>query len=160
MKCALTIYKQTILPLFDYTGFMLLSTNISDRNDLQVLENTALRICYNARLRDMVNIELMHTRANLISLDQRRQKQILFLLFIDKNRHDHVRRIHARNTCAADVYSFVRERYHSIKYKNSPYYKGPLLWDKLSVTVKRCINLKEYRNCINRLYRKYNDNLI
>ena len=61
MKLKLTTYKQTILPLFDYTGFMLLSTNISDRNDLQVLENTALRICSNVRLRDIVSIERMHT---------------------------------------------------------------------------------------------------
>ena len=58
---SLTKQQNMILPLFDYTGFMLLSTNISDRNDLQVLENTALRICSNVRLRDMVSIERMHT---------------------------------------------------------------------------------------------------
>ena len=95
---------------------MLLPTNISDRQDLQVLQNTALCICYNLRLRDMVSVERMHNRANLLSLDQTRQKQILFLLSIYKNRHD-VRRVHARNTQAANVYSFVRERYHSVKYK-------------------------------------------
>ena len=35
-KCAIDIYKQTILPLFDYAGFMLYSINQSDKNDLQV----------------------------------------------------------------------------------------------------------------------------
>ena len=100
----------------------------------------------------------MHNRANLLSLDQRRQKQILLLLYIHKNRHDDVRRVHERNTRAADVYSFVRERYHNIKYKHSPYYKGSLLWDNLPVTVKGCLDIKEYKNCINRIYRKYNDN--
>ena len=32
-KCALVIYKQTILPLFDYSGFIIISCNISDRTD-------------------------------------------------------------------------------------------------------------------------------
>ena len=50
--CAITIYKQTILPILDYSGFMSISCNISDRNDLQKLQNHALRICYNVKLRD------------------------------------------------------------------------------------------------------------
>ena len=61
LKCALTIYEQTILPLLDYTGFMLLSANISDKNDLQVMQNNALRICFNVRLRDRVSIDQMHS---------------------------------------------------------------------------------------------------
>ena len=76
-KCAITIYKQTILPLLDYAGFLLISGNVSDRQDLQTLQNNALRVCYNVRLRDRISIELMHNRANLLSLEQRRQKQLL-----------------------------------------------------------------------------------
>ena len=38
MKCALTIYKQTTLPLLNYSGFMSISVNISDRHNLQVLQ--------------------------------------------------------------------------------------------------------------------------
>ena len=72
--CAITIYKQTILPLLDYSGFLLISCNVSDRGDLQTLQNHALGICYNVRLRDRVSIEHMHNRANLLSLEQRRQK--------------------------------------------------------------------------------------
>ena len=48
-QCALTIYKQTILPLFDYSGFVMISCNVSDRMDLQTLQNNALRICFNVR---------------------------------------------------------------------------------------------------------------
>ena len=60
MKCALAIYKQTILPLFDYTGFMQMSL--------------------------MVSVENMHNQANLLSLEQRRQKQVLLLLFMYKKK--------------------------------------------------------------------------
>ena len=44
VNCAIAIYKQTILPLLDYAGFMLISGNVSDRHELQVLQNNALRI--------------------------------------------------------------------------------------------------------------------
>ena len=40
----MTIYKQPILPLLDYAGFILISGNVSERNDLQTLQNDALRI--------------------------------------------------------------------------------------------------------------------
>ena len=104
-KCALTICKQTIVPLIDYSGFMLISGNISD--ELQKLPNNALRVCFNVKLRDRMSIECMHNHANLLSLEQRRQKQLLCLMFIFKARHYNVRRIHLRSTRAANVYSFT-----------------------------------------------------
>ena len=46
-KSAILIYKQTILPHlhldYMYTGFVLVSCNIGQRNDLQILQNNALR---------------------------------------------------------------------------------------------------------------------
>ena len=67
--CAISIYRQAILPILDYTGFLQIGCNISDRNDLQKLQNHALRICYNVRLRDRVSINQMHARAGLLSLE-------------------------------------------------------------------------------------------
>ena len=66
---------------------MQMSLNVSDKNDLQTLQNNGLRTCYNVRLRDRVSIERMHNQAKLLSLEQRRQKQVLLLLFIYKTRH-------------------------------------------------------------------------
>ena len=106
-QCAIAIYKQTILPLLDYTGFLLISGNVSDRSDLQTLQNDALRVCFNVKMRDRILIVQMHRRAKLLSLEQRRQKQLLNLMFIYKLRHEDVRRIHIRHTRAANVYSFT-----------------------------------------------------
>ena len=69
-------------------------------------------------------------------------------MFINKNRHENVRRVHARNTRAAKVYSFVRERYHNVKYKNSPYYRESLLWDYLLITTRQCLNKLDYRKSL------------
>ena len=159
-NCALLIYKQTILPLLDYAGFMLISGNVSDRNDLQTLQNDSLRICFNVRLRDRIAIDVMHRQAKLLSLEQRRRKQLLSLMFIYKNRHEDIRRVHARNTRGADVYSFIRERYNNVKYKNSPYYKGSLLWDSLSVEARRSVSSLDFKKSIIQLYRHYDPVLI
>ena len=157
IQCALTIYKQTMLPLLDYAGFLLISGNVFNRSDLQILQNDALRICFNVKLRDRVSVVRMHQRARLISLEQRRQKQLLNLMFIYKNRHVNIRRVHARNTRAANLYSFTRERYHNNKYKNSPFYKGAILWDQLPVNARQCLLHTEFKKLLTHVYREYND---
>ena len=47
LDSALLIYKQTIMPIFDYAGFMLLSLGVEDKKDLQIMQNDALRFCCN-----------------------------------------------------------------------------------------------------------------
>ena len=136
-----------------------MSFNVSDKNELQILQNNGLRICYNVRLRDMVSIERMHNLAHLLSLDQRRQKQVLFLMFIHKNRHVEACRIHPTNTRAANVYSFVREKYNNVKYKNSSYYKGSLLWDTLPASTRLCLDITDFRNSLKRIYSNYNSKI-
>ena len=158
-SCAISIYEQIILPLLDYAGFMLISGNKSDRSDLQTLQNNALRICFIVRLRDMVSIERMHNMSKHLSLEQRRKKQLLCLMFIFTGRHDNIQRVHGHNTRAAQIYSFTHERYHNVKYKNSPYYKGTILWDELPVHTRQCNTLLDFKKSLNRLYRKFDDSI-
>ena len=68
-------------------------------------------------------------------------------MFIYKQRRD-VARVYARNTKAARLFTFVRERYNCIKYKNSPYYKGAILWDDLLVIVRNSTNLLEFKKSL------------
>ena len=97
----------------------------------------------------------MHSRAKLLSLEQRRRMQLLSIMFIHKQRHN-VAHIYVRRTKAAERFAFVRERYNCTKYKNSPYYKGALLWDVLPETVRNSNTLLEFKNRLRPLYRYYN----
>ena len=63
------VAPQTILPIFDYSGFLLMSCNKSDRGDLQVMGNNILRTCYNVKLVDCMSLVDMHRMASLVSLD-------------------------------------------------------------------------------------------
>ena len=53
---SVTVYKQTIMPIIDYTGFMLISCKKEDKNDLQKLQNDVLRICTRNKMADRVSI--------------------------------------------------------------------------------------------------------
>ena len=82
-KASLSIYKQTILPILDYSGFLLLSCNVSDRSDLQKMQNDILRICLRIKLTDHISIKEIHKKAKMLSLEQRMRKQLLWLMYID-----------------------------------------------------------------------------
>ena len=59
---SIQIYKQTILPIFDYSGFLLLACNKEKKHDLQVIQNDILQFCENRRLQDRVSLEILHKK--------------------------------------------------------------------------------------------------
>ena len=69
-RTALLIYKQAILPYFDYGGFLLTSCNQGQTKYLQTLQNNALRICLQYRLVDRVSEVALHHEGKIQSLDQ------------------------------------------------------------------------------------------
>ena len=128
---ALAIYKQMVLPLFDYSGFLLLSCYKTDREDLQVIQNNALRLCLDIKLNDRISFVEIHRKANLVSLEQRRCVQLITLLYQHSELNENVFEIPARNTRAVNRRKYRTEMYRNIKYKNSPYYKAAKFWDTL-----------------------------
>ena len=125
-ETAILVYKQTILPILDYAGFMCLSLNVEDKKDLQIMQNDALRFCYNIRLSDRVTIFNLHEQAKLSSLEQRRIRQLLGLQFLlyKKDTDRHVTRA---NTRSQQKYVFKVDTKIGKKYERSPYYIGTLL---------------------------------
>ena len=73
---ALQVYKQLVLPIFDYSGFLLIACNKDKKHDLQVIQNDALRFCNNNRREEGISLDIMHNKAKLISLEQRRTEKM------------------------------------------------------------------------------------
>ena len=44
-EASIVVYKQTVHPIIDYAGFLLISCNKEERDDFQKLQNDILRIC-------------------------------------------------------------------------------------------------------------------
>ena len=154
---ALAIYKQMILPLFDYSGFLLLSCNKTDREDLQTIQNNALRSCLGIRLNDRISLVDIHKSANLVSLEQRRCIQLLVLLSLHGQSHPDVFSVAPRNTRAANRKKFKTEKYENVKYKNSPYYKAAKLWDSLPPHIVELGTVTELKKHLKKLFHPYED---
>ena len=99
---------------------MLLSLGVGDKKDLQIMRNDALRFCYNIQLSDRVNIEDLHTRVKLSSLEQRRIRQLLGLQYLlyKKNTDRHV--IQANNRSQQKIVFKVDPKIGK-KYERSPF---------------------------------------
>ena len=54
---------------------MIIACTIEDRRELQMYQNEALRICINVKLSDLIRIDDLHARCNIVSLEQRRRIQ-------------------------------------------------------------------------------------
>ena len=157
-KGPLVVYKHTILPIFYYAGFMFIDCTKSDRYDLQVIQNDALRTCLNVKRRDKLSILNMHTKANLLSLEQRRTLQLLNLMFMHKNNPVNLRPA-VRNTHAADRDQFYVERYSNYEYRNSPFYKGTELWKLLPNEIVNNDSVYQFKLDLKVRYRKYDRTL-
>ena len=108
------------------------------------MQNDALRTCLNVKRRDKLSISKMHKKAKLLSLEQRRSLQLLYLMFQHKVDVINLRR-HNRNTRAAARDHFYVERYNNVKYKNSPFFKGSELWDKLPNDIIACDSIFQFK---------------
>ena len=77
--------------------------NNRDPGQEEYKQNNALRLCLNIRHNDRVSLVEIHSRSNLISLEQCRCIQLLSLLLIHSESHSNVFEIPARNSQAADI---------------------------------------------------------
>ena len=151
---ALQIYKQTIMPILDYCGILLLACNKSQKYELQVLQNDVLRFCENKRLTDRMSVEKLHKKAKLVSLEQRRCKQVLIMMYkMSKIPMNIV--IPARATRLHDKIVFRVDRKVGTKYSNSPYYKGTVIWNSLTKEEQNAETLLQFKTFVNQKYKTY-----
>ena len=153
-NAAVSVYKQTILPIIDYAGFLLISCKKEDKNDLQKMQNDILRICNRSRLSDRVSIPDLHSRCKIISLEQCMRKQLLWLMYI-LSRDKQFLKVPNRVTHSAEKMVFKVPSKLLPVYERSPYYVGTKLWNKLSKTVQEATDIYAFKKEIARLNRSY-----
>ena len=151
---AVCVYKQTILPLIDYAGFLLLSCRKCDIEDLQKIQNDVLRICNVSRLSDKVSISVLHNKCKMLGLKQRMQKQLLWLMYI-MSRDNACIKVPTRETRAAQKVQFKVPNRILPVYERSPYYQGTVLWNELSEETQKIDNIYGFKKEIDKLYKSY-----
>ena len=153
-KASILIYKQTILPITDYAGFLLLSCGVSERSDLQKAQNDILRICCKVTLHEHVSIKELHKRCKIISIEQHMQKQLLWLMYIDSRNVDN-RKINQRDLRSGNKFIFKVDTKIGTKYQNSPFYKGTILWNDLTPGIQFSRDIFQFKQLVGKKYPVY-----
>ena len=78
---AISLYKQMILPLFDYSGFLLLSCKIGQKRELQRIQSSCIRSCLLYNHNEHITIDRFHHDMKLVILEQHRQILCLTLMY-------------------------------------------------------------------------------
>ena len=99
------------------------------------MQNDILRIGNKSKLSERISIEHLHIKSKLLSLEQRREKQLLMLMYIH-SKNINVRKIPGRETRNANKFTFKSAPKIGTKYGNSPFYRGTILWNKLERDVQ------------------------
>ena len=84
---ALTMYKSMTLPSFDYVDYIWDRGNIGENNELQFLQNKALRLVYKVKLEanPLYNTVQLHDKSECMYLFIRRDIHLLFYAFTLKS---------------------------------------------------------------------------
>ena len=94
------------------------------------MQNDVLRFVKNVRIKDMISRVQLHKEARLLSHEQRREKQLLILMY-KLSQKGILRKITHRATRLQENYVFKIDTKIGRKYENSPFYIGTKLWDSL-----------------------------
>ena len=94
-----------ILPLFDYSRFLLTSCTLEQKRELQKRQNNAIHTCLLYNQVDHITIDRLHNEMHLISLEQRRNVQLLKLMFIRSKTPLYIKKAarNLRGNCCASI---------------------------------------------------------
>ena len=91
----------------------------------------------------MISRNDLHKEAKLLSLEQRREKQLLILMY-KLSQKGISRKVTNRVTRQQEKYVFKTDTKIGKKYEKSPYYLGEKLWDKLPRETQFSENVFEF----------------
>ena len=77
IKAALDLTKTMFCSIIDYGNIFLSTCNLKDLNDIQILQNHALRCCHKVSDPRDENVNQLHNSSNVVLVDVRRKRQIL-----------------------------------------------------------------------------------
>ena len=148
-KISLQIYKVMIAPTLEYCSFFIGSAHVAELTKLQRMQNHALRICLNTRVRG-TSVDELHVLADVDFLDRRRKVQLLLIMW--KKGHGGEALEQGRIRTRGDLkIRFRKKRAKTSFYQKSPYYRGVSLWDTLDKEVQKLTSVDAFKQMIETL---------
>ena len=150
---ATLIYKQTILPVLEYCGFLYNGTVKCQQKRLQLVQNRCLRVCLNVKMKySTVNL---HVNTKMDYLYVRYNMQLLLMIYgylnnakysngdygLEYQSYSNDGRItRAANSGLLRFPAGDRE-----SYRKSPLYRAVELWNSLSSNTRLCTSKEAFK---------------
>ena len=130
---ALQIYKQTVVPYFDYCSFLSEGATVAVLLKLQRLQNRGLKICKGNY--DRIATAQLHAESKVQMLGERRKHQLLLIMFKQARKLKLRPKANPRTRSDHKI-KFVVKRPRLERFKKSPFYRGVKLWNRLKPRVQ------------------------
>ena len=146
-----TSHKQMILPCFEYCDFILESGPEGTARNIQTLQNHCLRCCMGIRDPRAITIDDLHVECTMNRLITRRNNSLLGLVY-KYSRKDDVLVVPARVLRSNNKVLIKLLRPKGQLYRDSPLYRGVVLWDQLLPSVQESENLDIFMSKVKNLW--------
>ena len=127
---SLLLYKQMVLPIFDYGDVMTDSGSDGLVGDIQILQNHCLRACIGIQDPQMISRPDLHTLCDCSMLDVRRKCNLLSRMYHLSRDVDNTV-VPVRDLRGNSKIKIKVQRPKCALYKHSPLYRGHVEWCKL-----------------------------
>ena len=153
LKLRVLVYKQAILPLVEYVSYLMFLNRKHDIEKLQKLQNKALRVCHGIVDPRTISVSALHIQSDLLTLSQRREQQLLNLMYdITRDNPEFIKHSGVR-TRQADKIILASDIVHCSVYARSPYIAGCTLWNGLDADIQKLEQKSVYKACVKTLYK-------
>ena len=130
MDLCILMYKQMVLPVFDYCDFILESAPDDSFKSLQTIQNHSLRCCMGIWDPRLISIEALHSTCVCKKLYVRRSESLLGLIYKHSRLESNLvvpRRVLRSNA----KLQLNLQRPSGQLHRDSPLYRVAVIWDKL-----------------------------
>ena len=144
---SLLLYKQMILPCFEYCDFIVESGPDDLVKKLQTLQNHCLRSCKRIRDPRLITRTAPHADCSINRLQERRDLNITGLMY-KRSRQVNNLVVPARVLRSNAKMLLNLERPKDNRYMFSPLYRGAAIWDKVAPEVQEIATYGQFMNTI------------
>ena len=135
-KATLDVIKTMFCSIVDYGNIFLSSCNEGDLKDIQTMQNNALRCCYKITDPRNHHIHDLHSAANIIMVDIRRDRQILTCIWRNIKKGFITLMVPTRQTRFTEGPTIYLPVPRTELFKKSVFYYGANLWNKLPLNIR------------------------
>ena len=140
---AVLVYKQTILPHFDYCSFLVEGAKKSRIKKQQTLQNRALRVC-TRKFNIIHRTKDIHEECGVEMLDKRREAQLALMMFKLAVKAE-LRPVENPRTRGDLKIKIPCRRAKLQKFKKGPQARGIKLWNRMKPEVQKSKSVTEFK---------------